>query len=86
MRRRAKRGRAMSPKSEKGRLMGQIRRHASAAAILRLRGLIPGAMRYEEDLDRAVSRAEAKGWADDAMSAEERGRHEGQRVFDRDYR
>jgi len=63
--------------------MGRIRRLKAAAVSLRLRGLIPGAMRYEEDLDRSVAIAEGKGWADAAMGAEERGEDEGRKHAER---
>ena len=70
-------------KSPKARLMGRIRRAKAAAALLRLDGKIAGAMRYEEELDRFVHQAEMKGWADDAVDAEERGLHEAERAHRR---
>jgi len=64
-------------RSPKQRLLGSIRSHAAAATSLRLRGLVAGAMRYEEDVEREIARAETAGWGDEAAAAEERGASEG---------
>jgi len=67
-------------RNPKMKLLSDIRRHASAAAMLRVGGKIPGALRYEEDLDRLCAQAEAKGWGDAAFEASIRGQTEGHRV------
>jgi hypothetical protein len=68
-------------KSPKAKLIRTIRRMKSAAVLLRLRGHINGAFRYEEDLDRYVATAESRGWADEASDAEEAGLHEAERAY-----
>jgi hypothetical protein len=68
-------------KSPKAKLMHTIQRTKAAAALLRLRGHINGALRYEEDLDRYIAAAESQGWADEASEAEEAGLNEAERAY-----
>ena len=77
--------------SSKQGLLGNIKRKATAGALLRLRGQIAGAQRYDEEVDNLASLAERKGWVDEAVEAEEAGRaqasqvHREQQGMARDY-
>ena len=73
----------MTPKK---RLLMRIRNHKSAATVLRLRGLIGGALRYEEELDRERRTAQTHGWSNDAADAEERGVVEGHKAYMEHYK
>ena len=66
-----------TPKTPRGKLMRRIENAGRAASALRLAGKMPGALRLDRELDDLVGKAERKGWADSAMTAEERGRRKG---------
>lgn len=61
------------PKTPRGRLMRKIENKARAASSCRLAGNIQQALTIEGEVDRLVSGAEGKGWADSALLAEQRG-------------
>jgi hypothetical protein len=66
--------------STKVGLLGQIKRKATAGSLLRLRGQVAGAQRYDEEVDNLASLAERRGWGDDALEAEEAGRAQASQV------
>lgn len=65
---------AKKRKTFKQVLIATIRRKSEIAGRFRLRGLIPSAMQYEEEVDRLSRQAEKMGWGDDAYTAEEDGK------------
>jgi len=67
--------------ARRNKMLGAIHRKSAAAAILRLKGKIPGAMRYEEEVDRLVGTAERQGWGDKAFDRQMRGTQAGHRAF-----
>jgi hypothetical protein len=68
---------AKKRKSARGKLMADIRRCAATATKLRLDGKIPGAQKFEREVDRLTGRAQLKGWSDSAFTAETAGQQQG---------
>jgi hypothetical protein len=73
-------GSAGSDRKYKRALLHSIQGGTKSAVILRLQGRIADATRIERAVDRAAREAELRGWADEVIEAEERGRLEGERA------
>jgi hypothetical protein len=81
MKKKKLRHKSLKTRSPKQKLLSAIRHAKGAATLLRLRGLVNSAMRYEEDIDRMVRTAESKGWANEASLAEDWGLKNGKDAY-----
>jgi hypothetical protein len=71
----------------KTKLLFRMRRAARSAAFYRLRGDIRGAQIQDDYVERLYREAKSHRWREDPfVLAEERGRQEGSRLYDRSLR
>jgi hypothetical protein len=65
----------------KRKALFRIRRYARRSAEARLQGRMQNAQRWDDEIEKVYSEAKRRGWSEDPfVTAEEKGRHEAERL------